>query len=67
MQPEPVPPEITHSVCPRCHADIDGLNGRYACTLCGWVNHWSEGQGELPAPDGHLPEPPPEPGRQPPA
>ncbi|MFF0747137.1 hypothetical protein ACFYVL_42805 [Streptomyces sp. NPDC004111] len=35
--------EITRSTCPCCHADDDGINGRYACALCNWVNHWPEG------------------------
>ncbi|MBK3569851.1 hypothetical protein JHN47_39815 [Streptomyces sp. MBT62] len=40
--------EITTSECRECGAEVSGLNGRYACGLCGWVNHWAEGDGELP-------------------
>lgn len=39
--------EITTTGCPGCGTEISGVNGRYACA-CGWVNHWSEGHGELP-------------------
>ncbi|RDG31300.1 hypothetical protein DVH02_33500 [Streptomyces corynorhini] len=27
---------------------IAGLDGRYSCGVCGWVNHHSEGHGPLP-------------------
>jgi ribosomal protein S27AE len=40
--------EITTTECPECGAAVSGLNGRYACGLCGWVNHWSQGSGRLP-------------------
>ncbi|MFD5702155.1 hypothetical protein [Streptomyces lasiicapitis] len=40
--------EITTTFCRRCGTQVDGLNGRYACGVCGWVNHWGEGHGELP-------------------
>ncbi|MGW2044622.1 hypothetical protein ACWCPF_05495 [Streptomyces sp. NPDC001858] len=43
-----ISPEITKTECRQCGADVHGLNGRYACGLCGWVNHWSEGYGNLP-------------------
>ncbi|WP_372448690.1 hypothetical protein [Streptomyces musisoli] len=49
--------EITTTGCGRCGTEISGVNGRYACGNCGWVNHWSEGHTELPAydPVGDLP------------
>ncbi|MER5888624.1 hypothetical protein ABT160_32770 [Streptomyces sp. NPDC001941] len=40
--------EITRTDCPQCGAEVLGVNGRYACTLCSWCNHWSEGHGDLP-------------------
>lgn len=43
-----IKPEITTTECRQCGAQVSGLNGRYACGLCGWVNHWSEGYGNLP-------------------
>ncbi|MEW1613065.1 MULTISPECIES: hypothetical protein [unclassified Streptomyces] len=61
--PEPVPavpeptraepvtehPEITYIGCARCGTQIAGLDGRYACSGCGWVNEWTEGHRPLPA------------------
>jgi ribosomal protein S27AE len=45
--------EITTTGCPECGSEVSGVNGRYACGVCGWVNHWSQGHTELPAaPDG---------------
>lgn len=41
-------PEITYAECRQCGTQIAGLNGRYACGVCGWVNHWSEGHSDLP-------------------
>jgi len=40
--------EITTTDCRQCGAKVSGLDNRYACPLCGWVNHWSEGSTELP-------------------
>lgn len=40
--------EITATECRECGAQVHGLNGRYACGLCGWVNHWSQGSTALP-------------------
>ena len=40
--------EITTTDCRRCGTQIYGVNGRYACGACGWVNDWSEGHTELP-------------------
>jgi hypothetical protein len=34
-------------MCHDCGAEVHGVNGRYACGLCGWVNHWSEGSTPL--------------------
>lgn len=41
--------EITTTECRHCRAQVSGVNGRYACGLCGWVNHWAEGSTVLPA------------------
>lgn len=43
--------EITTTDCRRCGAEVSGLNNRYACALCGWVNHGSEGATRLPCAD----------------
>ncbi|KUH39066.1 hypothetical protein NRO40_29750 [Streptomyces changanensis] len=57
-RPEPEPeraapvtraPEITTTACRECGAQVAGLNGRYACGVCGWVNPWWEGSNTLPA------------------
>lgn len=40
--------EITETECRQCGTLIAGLNGRYACALCGWVNDHSEGHAPLP-------------------
>jgi rubredoxin len=42
-------PYFTTTLCPDCGAEVTGLAGRYACPLCGWVNSWREGHGDLPA------------------
>jgi hypothetical protein len=41
-------PEITTTMCRECGAGVSGLNGRYACGVCGWVNPWTEGHTILP-------------------
>ncbi|MDX2747289.1 hypothetical protein OG927_32625 [Streptomyces clavifer] len=43
-----VPPEITYMACAQCGTQIAGLDGRYACSGCGWVNEWTEGHRHLP-------------------
>jgi hypothetical protein len=40
--------EITITDCRQCGCQISGVHGRYACSACGWVNHWSEGITTLP-------------------
>ncbi|MFF2941253.1 hypothetical protein ACFVSQ_15570 [Streptomyces niveus] len=40
--------QITEAECRQCGTLIAGLDGRYACPLCGWVNNWSEGHTILP-------------------
>ncbi|MFI5861194.1 hypothetical protein [Streptomyces sp. NPDC051546] len=40
--------EITETDCRRCGTQIAGINGRYACGPCGWVNDYSEGHSPLP-------------------
>jgi hypothetical protein len=40
--------EITRTDCTRCGTEVHGIDGRYACPGCGWVNHWSEGHRTLP-------------------
>ncbi|MFI6730881.1 hypothetical protein NRF20_00500 [Streptomyces sp. R-74717] len=48
-RPKPLPhPEITYIACAQCGTQIAGLDGRYACSGCGWVNEWSEGHRPLP-------------------
>ncbi|WP_435849264.1 hypothetical protein [Streptomyces lavendulocolor] len=55
--------EITHTDCRACGAAVSGLNGRYACGVCGWVNAWSEGHSALPTaaddPDAAVQDQPP--------
>ncbi|MFD3521757.1 hypothetical protein [Streptomyces sp. NPDC058653] len=53
MSPSPsdYTPEITEAECRRCGTLIAGLDGRYACGVCGWSNHWSEGHTDLPGAD----------------
>ncbi|WP_425543823.1 hypothetical protein [Streptomyces crystallinus] len=41
-------PEITHAECRKCGTRVAGLDGRYACGVCGWTNDWSEGHRPLP-------------------
>jgi ribosomal protein L37E len=41
-------PEITSTRCRRCGSEVHGLDGRYACGLCSWVNPWDEGHTTLP-------------------
>ncbi|MFD6424485.1 hypothetical protein [Streptomyces sp. NPDC060198] len=41
-------PEVTYTECRRCGTLIAGLDGRYACAGCGWVNDHSEGHRALP-------------------
>ncbi|WP_327677631.1 hypothetical protein [Streptomyces sp. NBC_00467] len=42
-------PEITRTECTRCGTEVRGINGRYACPNCEWVNHWSDGHDQLPS------------------
>ncbi|MCP9946874.1 hypothetical protein LUX12_21995 [Streptomyces somaliensis] len=46
------PPEITTTMCSACGSQVSGLNGRYACGVCGWVNNWAEGHADLPHAEG---------------
>ncbi|QIQ05364.1 hypothetical protein [Streptomyces liangshanensis] len=48
MSIPPSGPEITYAECRQCGTLIAGLDGRYSCGVCGWVNHHSEGHRELP-------------------
>ncbi|WP_079149928.1 hypothetical protein [Streptomyces agglomeratus] len=41
-------PEITETECRQCRTLIAGLDGRYACPHCGWVNEHIEGHRTLP-------------------
>ncbi|MGW2936906.1 hypothetical protein ACWDA7_34795 [Streptomyces sp. NPDC001156] len=43
------PPEITRTTCGGCGALVEGLNERYSCTVCGWVNQWDDSTSPLPA------------------
>ncbi|WP_411082975.1 hypothetical protein [Streptomyces sp. cmx-18-6] len=47
-EPQTEHPEITYIGCARCGTQIAGLDGRYACSGCGWVNEWTEGHRPLP-------------------
>ncbi|MFD7628088.1 hypothetical protein ACFV7Q_18970 [Streptomyces sp. NPDC059851] len=58
-------PEITEAECRRCGTYIAGLDGRYACGVCGWVNDHSEGHRRLPRAD-EDPDRPPKGRRRPP-
>ncbi|OON82692.1 hypothetical protein [Streptomyces tsukubensis] len=40
--------QITQTECRGCGTQIAGLNGRYACSMCGWANEWSEGHTSTP-------------------
>ncbi|MEU6733883.1 hypothetical protein [Streptomyces physcomitrii] len=51
--------EITTTECRGCGAQVSGLGGRYACGVCGWVNHWSQGSGDLPGPEADPDHPRP--------
>jgi len=54
-------PEITYIGCARCGTQIAGLDGRYACSGCGWVNEWTEGHRPLPAAGRRRPQAAPRP------
>ncbi|MFI5620525.1 hypothetical protein [Streptomyces sp. NPDC051567] len=51
QEPVLVALEITETECRRCGTRIAGINGRYACPPCGWVNDHSEGHSPLPTAD----------------
>ncbi|NBM15908.1 hypothetical protein [Streptomyces sp. GC420] len=55
--------EITRGICGGCSAMVEGLNGRYSCALCGWVNRWDQSPAPLPSkeddPDYDKPQPRP--------
>lgn len=40
--------EITRTECKRCGTEVHGIDGRYACPLCGWTSHWADGHRPLP-------------------
>ncbi|GAA0276285.1 hypothetical protein GCM10010302_12390 [Streptomyces polychromogenes] len=55
----PLPaPQLTEGQCRRCGTHIAGLDGRYACGVCGWVNDHSEGHRRLPTADEDPDRPP---------
>lgn len=56
--PELAAPELTEAECRRCGTYIAGLDGRYACGVCGWVNDHSEGHRRLPRADEDPDRPP---------
>ncbi|MFE0098145.1 hypothetical protein [Streptomyces sp. NPDC059015] len=41
--------QITETDCERCGTRLSGLNGRYACGVCGWTNPWNDGHRDLPS------------------
>ncbi|OYP13480.1 hypothetical protein CFC35_02365 [Streptomyces sp. FBKL.4005] len=49
--------EITRTQCVQCYSEIAGVNGRYACGNCGWVNPWTEGHKPLPTAEDDVPAP----------
>ncbi|PZT68247.1 hypothetical protein DN402_07990 [Streptomyces sp. SW4] len=49
--------QITNTQCGQCGTEISGVNGRYACGVCGWTNHWSEGNRPLPTAADDVPPP----------
>ncbi|MGW1773758.1 hypothetical protein [Streptomyces sp. NPDC002104] len=55
---EPAAPELTEAECRRCGTYIAGLDGRYACGVCGWVNDHTEGHRRLPRADEDPDRPP---------
>ncbi|MBT2471594.1 hypothetical protein J7E97_27950 [Streptomyces sp. ISL-66] len=55
---------MTEAECRRCGTYIAGLDGRYACGVCGWVNDHSEGHRRLPRAD-EDPDRPAKGGRRP--
>ncbi|MCX4777925.1 hypothetical protein [Streptomyces sp. NBC_01264] len=56
--PRPAAPELTEAECRRCGTYIAGLDGRYACGVCGWVNDHTEGHRRLPGADEDPDRPP---------
>lgn len=52
-------PKITRTDCDRCGTRVSGIDGRYACGVCGWVNHWSEGHRPLPPAEADVDYPGP--------
>jgi uncharacterized Zn finger protein (UPF0148 family) len=41
--------EITYVQCRECGTEVAGVNGRFACGICGWSNPWHEGHRDLPS------------------
>lgn len=61
--PEPEPhmnPTITETDCPQCGTRVAGLDGRYACGHCTWVNDHAEGHHPLPTAEDDPDYPGPE-------
>lgn len=55
----PREPQITETECEQCGTRVAGLDGRYACGVCGAVNAWSEGYQALPSAEDDLDYPGP--------
>jgi hypothetical protein len=55
---KPTESEITRTECARCGTEVHGIDGRYACPGCGWVNHWDQGHRPLPTGDEDPDSPP---------
>ncbi|WP_405604985.1 hypothetical protein OG741_36580 [Streptomyces sp. NBC_01410] len=49
-----VAPEITETECRQCGTRVAGLDGRYACGVCGWVNDHTEGHHPLPPAEADI-------------
>ncbi|NUK03850.1 hypothetical protein [Streptomyces lunaelactis] len=58
-----IAPEITETECRQCGTRVSGLDGRYACGVCGWVNDHSEGHRPLPVAEDDADFPGRKPGR----
>ncbi|MEU8587656.1 hypothetical protein AB0C59_11750 [Streptomyces sp. NPDC048664] len=46
--PTPYDLPFTRTTCAGCGAIVEGLNNRFSCTVCGWVNRWDDSTSPLP-------------------
>lgn len=47
--PTPHDLPFTRTTCSGCGAIVEGLNNRFSCTVCGWVNRWDDSTSPLPS------------------